>query len=151
MECQYMLMTFGIQKELLPVDELGNPRYSFTENFFDRRKAIEKAARSQQASDRIDFPSKRDVLLGRGKPYQAYSGNVMLAQLVDSRRDEYNRASRFEKTCISMDMVKAVKECNGRFLQRDESSGGWVKVEDCAAREKISFVFRFKARKTRLR
>ena len=94
-------MTFGIPKEVLPVDGLGNYRPFVNEHFIAKRQEIEKA-RSEEVTGCIDFPTSRDVLLGRGKPYQDFSGNKVLAKFVESRREEYNKVSRFEKTCISI-------------------------------------------------
>jgi hypothetical protein len=146
MECQYSLITFGIAKQVLSVDGSGELKPDIVNHFFEKRTSIE-AARKEEALGRIEYPSPRDVLLGRGKPYQEYWGNLLLGNFIDTRRDQYNKASRFEKTCISMDMVKVLQESGGRFIQRNETTGGWVEVEDPVAREKVSSGFRTKTKR----
>lgn len=139
-------MTFGIPKDYLPIDGQGRLREEFIRSFLDKRKEIELAYQ-EECAGRIDFPTKQDILLGRGKPYQEYSGNLLLALVIDTRRDEYNKGGRFEKTCISMDIAKTLKDRGVRFLQRDEASGGWTEADDVIAREKVSSGFRTKTRR----
>mmetsp|Transcript_13007 Transcript_13007/g.20941 ORF Transcript_13007/g.20941 Transcript_13007/m.20941 type:complete len:477 (+) Transcript_13007:249-1679(+) len=146
MECQFSLMTFGLPNYILPLDDYGNLKEGVMENFIAKRKAIE-AADAEAREGRIDYPNKMDILLGRGKPYQEYHGNAVLSTILNDRRDEYNNASRFEKTVISYDIVKRVHESKGRFIQRDEASGGWVIVPEAVAREKVSSGFRTRSRR----
>jgi hypothetical protein len=144
MECQFTLMTFGITREILQLDENGNLKPGVMQPFLEKRQALE--ASSEQDSDQIDFPRKFDVLLGRGRPYQDYSGNLALTHLLNARTEEYKNASRFEKTVISYDIVKSIHDRGGRFLQRDESTGGWQKVSETMAREKVSNRLRIRIR-----
>ena len=89
----------------------------------------------------VEYPSSNDVLLGRGRPFQVW--NCHLSELIKMHRERYEGApSRFEKTCISIDIVKTVKSTGGRFLQRSQDEGGWVEVSDDVAREKVSCGFR---------
>jgi len=145
MEIQYSLMTFGIHKQIIPVDGVGNMRTSFMEAYFARRHEIETALGKDQPAGVIDFPGARDILLGRGKPYQEYPGNLLLAQYLDCRREEYLGVDRFEKTVINMAVTKHFKEGGARFLQRDGQA--WVEVDETAARQKVASGFRTKTRR----
>ncbi|KAG7361442.1 hypothetical protein IV203_036542 [Nitzschia inconspicua] len=145
MECQFSLMTFGITRSILQLDDNGNLKPGVMQSFYERRRALEKA-REDINSGRIDYPAEMDVLLGRGRPYQNYSGNTLLSNILNVRRQEYNEASRFEKTVIAYDIVKTIHENGGRFIQRNESTDGWVEVPEAVARDKVSSGFRSKAR-----
>ena len=98
---------------------------------------------------KIEFPTNRDILLGRGRPYQEYPGNVALSEIIEPHRQQYQSANRFDKTCISKMVVQIVKEQLGaRFLQRaGEDSDEWQEVADSVAREKVSHGFRTKTRR----
>jgi hypothetical protein len=146
MECRFSLMTFGIPNHILPLDNNGNLKAGLVQAFVAKRRAIEDAQR-ETIGDRIDYPLKDDVLHGRGRPYQEYAGNAFLSRIFNARRDEYNNASRFDKTVIAYDIVKMIHERGGRFIQRDEATGGWTVVSDSVAREKISSGFRTRTRR----
>lgn len=58
-------------------------------------------------------------------------------------RLEYQSApSREQKTKITCKIVNMIRECGGRFLKQDESSGEWKDVGDHYAREKVSHALR---------
>ena len=83
------------------------------------------------------YPSEKDVLFGRGRPYQEYPGNQHLYHLVKIQKDHYRLAEeRLDKLCISAHVVKAIQESGGRFLRR-VTSEGWVEVTDAEARQKV--------------
>lgn len=145
MECQFSLMSFGIRNNILPVDSAGELKKGLMEAFAEKRRSIE-AAHREAIGDRIDYPGENDVIFGRGRPYQEYCGNAFLAKILNARREEYNDASRFEKTVISYDVAKVIHDKGGRFLQRDETTGGWSVVSESVAREKIASGFRTRTR-----
>jgi hypothetical protein len=120
-------MTFGIPNDILPIDDSGNMKPEVIENFLNKRRAIE-AAYAESMASRIDYPSRNDVLMGRGRPYQEYSGNMILASILDTRLEEYNRGSRFEKTVISYDTAQMIRTSGGRFLQRNDETGGKLSI-----------------------
>jgi hypothetical protein len=152
-ECQYDLMTFGIQYKILPVDAQGEMIRTKVSNFVEERKQIEE--RRLQATSKtqgVVNPTSDDVLLGRGRPFQEWVGNLRLGKEIDQHRNIYRDASRFEKTCTSMNIVNIIQSGNGRFLQKckdghKEENGEWVEVDDIVAREKVSSGFRTKSRK----
>lgn len=85
-------------------------------------------------------PGPCDVLVGRGKLYNEHLGNVRYRKLVADNKERYDNASTFEKTALSMIMVKIVKEASGRFLKYDGE--GWHEIEDSQARTKVANCFR---------
>jgi hypothetical protein len=144
-ECQFALMTFGINRSILPFNAKNEVRGVFMENFLKKRLAIE-AKRRNEGGDRVDYPTENDCLLGRGRPYQDFPGNVQLSKLINSRREEYNRADRWQKTVISYDVARTIADLGGRFLQRDNMTGGWKVVDEGVARDKVASSFRVRVR-----
>jgi hypothetical protein len=95
----------------------------------------------------VSCPLPQDVLLGRGRPYQEFPGNIHLGRIVDLYRDRYKQTTeRLEKTVISMEVVQRIQASGGRFLQR--KADGWEVADDIVPREKISQVLRLKARQS---
>ena len=148
MECHYALMTFGIPRNVIPIGVDGRLDVTKHHRFLDQRKQIEEAKKALNLiSGTIEQPLSMDVLLGRGRPYQTFPGNVTLAMLVDAERNLYKKADRFEKTARTRDIVRMIKATKGRFLKRTESGNRWVEVSDEVAREKVSHTFRTKTRR----
>lgn len=150
LETKYILASFGIPvfDLAISIDEETNIKMNDDYITDQQRKdsTMEEIWFDSREADRTRvalYPSNKDVLLGRGKPYQEYVGNLYLASLVDQRREQYHHvADRFEKTCIAMGIVKTIEQSGGHFLQRTEE--GWVPVPVFVAREKVSHCFRTK-------
>ena len=90
-------------------------------------------------------PGPFDVLLGRGRLIQEHLGNLRYRQMIDEHKDQYDSASKLEKTNIAKKVVQLVQASQGRFLKRDEGEDGggfWIEVDDETAREKVSHSFR---------
>lgn len=64
---------------------------------------------------RISQPTRFDVLLGRGKPYQGHAGNIRLHKVVDLYKPRYSQARRHEKTEIAEVSLGYPSQC---FHQR---------------------------------
>jgi hypothetical protein len=90
-------------------------------------------------------PTEYDVLLGRGKSSQNHTGNIHFRQLVESKRDEYEKASIMEKTIIADRIVNSVHNVAGRFLKHNGDL--WEEVEFEIARDKVAHAFRDRRRK----
>lgn len=138
-------MTFGIPKQLLPVDSQGNVVRDWIEQFVEQRRLKEAGdtvnSNSQESSSLcVRCPTAKDVLLGRGRPFQMWNNH--LGAVIDRLKERYYSSSRFEKTCLSIDVVNIIKGNGGRFLQRTNDQAGWVEVSDDVAREKVSSGFR---------
>lgn len=82
-----------------------------------------------------------DVLFGRGKTVVEHPGNLKFRNIVGMQMDEYEAASRMEKTSMTEKIVQMVKESDGRFLKRDDG-GDWEEVDQETARRKVAHAFR---------
>ncbi|KAL3904665.1 MAG: hypothetical protein SGILL_009981 [Bacillariaceae sp.] len=96
-------------------------------------------------SHAVCLPLASDVLLGRGKPYQNYSGNVQLRSLICDYWDAYDTVTKKGgKTEIAERVVDIVKERGGRFLKLNEKLDWWFPVSNKDAVGKVSQGFRKK-------
>jgi len=89
--------------------------------------------------------NENDVLSGRGGGTNQHDGNCYFRALINKNREQYLRAKKNDKPFISLSIVSAIRQRNGRFLKNDEKSGLWFEIGDDAAREKTSQALRQRA------
>ena len=119
MEMKYALLNYGIPAQSLPFDDSGRLiDDDFKVQVAKRREWEEQIKQQQDSSGVIEYPTRFDVLLGRGKPYQDFPGNVRLNQIVELRFVAYEESTLSEKTEIAIEIVHAIKGMGGRFLTR---------------------------------
>mmetsp|Transcript_5212 Transcript_5212/g.15226 ORF Transcript_5212/g.15226 Transcript_5212/m.15226 type:complete len:571 (+) Transcript_5212:512-2224(+) len=93
--------------------------------------------------EHISVPKLQDVLLGRGRPYREYPGNIMLRDIVHEVQRDYDKMNKNQKTALTTIILTKVKASGGRFLSRaDNEDLGWVSVDDEVARTKVAQSFR---------
>jgi hypothetical protein len=134
-------MTFGIPVECLPLTDEGALKAANQMKWIAKRKIKESKLKRSEEFHGIDLPGTNDILVGRGKPIGGHLGNVQLRRLVDHYLDEYEHATKQEKTLIATRIVNETKKYPTRFLKRNPD-GWWVEVPDEVARTKVSTCFR---------
>ncbi len=137
MEIIYNLMTFGIPNRAIPIAFNGSLRLDAHRDYVRKMKMADEV---NDGIDRIILPLKYDVLLGRGKPLQKYSGNLNYHYIVESYHERYEAAEKGEKSKLAMEIVQKIYAQGGRFLKQD--AAGWIAISDEAARSKVSHTFR---------
>ena len=146
------LNSFGIPAELIPVDEITGCELEtrrFHDEYLSSRRQFEdqlKEIQTQREEIRI-VPTSKDVLLGRGRPFQFHVGNLRLAALIDQHRSRYTEAGSTygKKNIICDEIVDLIHESGGRFLKQKDSNNppeGWEVVRMDVARDKVSHSFR---------
>jgi hypothetical protein len=174
MELHFMLSSFGISAQNLPVSILGTLKTGSHNAWLQGREIKEKCFPLDQGNclsmfsgstfsqlpgplsssqcigigtSRAVAPSCNDVLFGRGK-VKGHPGNILLHRLIDERRLRYERAPKWGKTVIANEIVSIIKEKCGRFLKienpSNKKSRTWVVVGMDGAREKVAHTFRSK-------
>jgi hypothetical protein len=99
----------------------------------------------------IIVPGELDIILGRGRSYQNYKGNLRYRHIVESHRQQYEMLStKKEKTQLIKDVVEAIHVGGGRFLQQD-LVGRWTPVDIDMARNKVSHSFRNQKRLSKMK
>jgi len=144
-ENDYKLMSFGIPCDSLLQKARRNDFSMFEEyirNIRNRdRRVMQEEEREEAETGVILYPKPKDVLIGRGKSYRDLPCNVVWDVAMQHAFERFRTSStQFEKTCISMEVVKSVQDTGSRFLQRDPD--GWRILDDVAARQKTSVGFR---------
>ena len=98
------------------------------------------------------IPTGRDVLLGRGRPFQDHEGNKALAAIIEEHRPLYEeaRSTYGKKNIICEDILDIIQtKQRGRFLKQTTLDGNngcyeWELVSYDIARDKVSHGFRTK-------
>jgi hypothetical protein len=106
----------------------------------ERMEKQRRHERQAHLVERVGVPGSFDVLLGKGRAAQEHCGNKRFRDLIDSYQDEYNVASKYDKTAITEKMVDLVKQSSGQFWKED--GAGWVRAPDHVARSKVGHCFR---------
>jgi hypothetical protein len=135
-------MSFGVPVDALPVKAGGTIKTTNHIKWIARRQAKDEIIKRTGRFDGLDLPMMYDVLLGRGNNFAGYPGTVSMRNMVQLEVEQYrNSSSPREKAQIAANVVAAVKQGGGRFLDR-RKDGWWVEVKDDTAREKVSSTFR---------
>lgn len=162
MECLYELISFGIPRNALPVNNEGeysiNEHLAWIEHRIDIDAAIDRThsesfnfntatgvlCRSVSMTSSFSIGEDihpNDVLLGRGKHAVDHLGNAKFRKLVDAYLRKYEEAERFEKTCIAEAIVGIIHDSQGRFLKKGTGSD-WEEIDRTEARKKVAHAFR---------
>jgi hypothetical protein len=139
MECHYELAAYGIPRKILPFDDDGNFLLTGFQETMEKRK---KSELEKNFTASIVNPTELDVILGRGRPFQEFPGNLRWAEIIDEKLGRYQDMKIGEKWLISDEVIRRIRYMGGRFLKRTKDQEGWVIVSDILAREKTSQGFR---------
>jgi hypothetical protein len=105
----------------------------------------ERDSKVKPSTDGLQTFGPNDVLSGRGGGTNQHEGNCYFRALINQNREKYLRAKKNDKPFISLSIVKAIRDRNGRFLKKVEKTGLWYEIGDAAAREKTSQALRQRA------
>jgi hypothetical protein len=93
LEYPHALAGFGITREILPLGRDDRLDYQLFLQLMEGRRRLE-AESTARNKRQIDFPLSNDVLLGRGRPYQDFTGNARLSAIIDKHWDAYDQGNR---------------------------------------------------------
>jgi hypothetical protein len=149
-EIRDALMTFGLPVDGFPITH-DEDDFSLDNHidWLSRREKLE-ACSLGNASDKdegINGPGPLDVLMGRDYVAQIHSGNIRYLDIIAKHHEVYEKSLIYEKTAITIEIVRLIKESGGRFLQQE--GHGWKLVDDKRARLKVSSAFRDNRRKSK--
>jgi hypothetical protein len=165
LERVYALMTFGIPKDTLPINDDGSIDLSHNPSFLQTLQSREESSsnetssldddtKNEDAGKRQEYsaatttsktsksqpsiliPDPMDVLMGRGKQPGMRPGALRMHHLIVEHMEEYEATSKWSKAAVVGKILDKMKEAGCRFLIA--VSGGYVECDDLAAREKIS-------------
>ena len=138
-------MSYGIPTDLFPITLDGELTLTEHEKWVQKRRLKEAYLRKTLKPMRtIDLPSRSDVLLGRGRPFNLHPGNRLLHEIVEAYFDKYNNARKDVKTKLAEEIMGIVHKYNGHFLKHHPEAGVWMEVSRLEARNKVNHSFRRK-------
>jgi len=135
------MMTFGISEKGLPMTYEGEIKNAYHQKWLARQRAKEQAIRLGTWKGGIDLPIPHDILLGRGRTFQDFSGNVRMRHAVVARLETYIESNKAGKQECFNQIFNEIKNKRGRFLTR-RPDGFWEEVTEEVAKSKIAVAFR---------
>jgi len=149
LECQYLLATFGISKEFLPLkgnDEADMHRHLTWVDSCLRGNQANVRANSAQKTAVVTKPTANDVLY-RGAYKSNHAGNVHLRNLVAEWSQTYDSGTIDTKRRVVNEIIGEIHRSGGRFLsQGNDAESIWVTVPTDEVRSKITQMFRNRRR-----
>mmetsp|Transcript_698 Transcript_698/g.1258 ORF Transcript_698/g.1258 Transcript_698/m.1258 type:complete len:507 (-) Transcript_698:1067-2587(-) len=97
-------------------------------------------------------PAIIDVVLGRGRWFQYFPGNISFREFLEERDVEYNEASRTDKVNMTKSIVAELRASGRRFLKLERNQRGsdmWIEVGDKEIYKKVSQCYRTVRKKDR--
>mmetsp|Transcript_22530 Transcript_22530/g.34049 ORF Transcript_22530/g.34049 Transcript_22530/m.34049 type:complete len:187 (-) Transcript_22530:1358-1918(-) len=108
----------------------------------DEAKENDMEEGGKQKLKGIEEPGETDVLCGRGGAALRHPGNQTYRRLVHLNKGLYITCLKAEKLKISRSIVAAIREQNGRFLEKEAGGNTWYDIGDKKAMEKTSQALR---------
>jgi len=142
----FSLQTFGIPTDVSPMKADGSWSTDHHLEWLRAQARQEEAGAGKLQGDAVAehviIPRKFDVLFGKSARARLSTGTQRALHLVDIHREQYEKASKYEKTDLAEKIMTAIFKSNGRFLKQTKKCGGWTVVDDVEARQKIAHWFR---------
>jgi hypothetical protein len=142
-ECQYLLSSYGIPEEALPLHTTtNNVRLDYHLLWYNQCLQRETSSGLPQDAKTIPHqPHPNDVIFTGGKTSNN-GGNQRLRLLTKSSSDFYNTSNRVKKRQLVDRIIEEISRSDGRFLKQDGSLGLWKEVPLEEVRAKITQMFR---------
>ncbi len=93
---------------------------------------------------------EHDVVCEKGRgDHERWPGNRLYRSLINNFKDSYNDLAPVERSSIIGSIASTIKDKNGWFVQRDETSGKWCELSEEKVRKKVSDDLRREVRRRR--
>ena len=140
----FILGTFGIPTQVLPLKINGEVDLTYHRELIKGRENVEAEQRRLQADaptpsgsfNVVTTPGNLDVIRGNDSFARNHIGNLKFSKLVEDLFDEYNSTPRGQKRKIYKKVLDMVHGYGGTFLERGEN-GTWKECDEEGAFEKI--------------
>ena len=96
----------------------------------------------------VSYPSENDVLVGRGRSYQDYPGNVAFRKLIEANCEEYDTIGRHDRMILTRRLIHQLAADKVRFLKQLDD-GYWLALDVSEVQNKVSQQFRSIRKKKR--
>ena len=136
-EIMNSLLGFGIPVDRIPFSRNEGVKKTNVNRWIAKNIARDKELTYGGTFSGVDLPSRNDVLMVKGKPYQRHPGNVYLRELVEAYMDEYLTARKpLHKMDIVFKVCSMIRARSGRFLEKDDD-GWWRESHDAVVMDKV--------------
>eukprot|EP00980_Cylindrotheca_fusiformis_P006359 scaffold1356_cov123-Cylindrotheca_fusiformis.AAC.40 len=93
---------------------------------------------------------EHDVVCEKGRgDHERWAGNQLYRFLINANKEDYNDLPPMQRSGIIGKIIDGIKEKDGWFVQRDESSRKWVMLSEEKVRKKVSDDLRREVRRRR--
>jgi len=146
-ECQYNLMTFGIPRECLPIDPMGQVdltnHHMLLNSVQLQDQFMDAVYVDQPTTEGKTFliPGHLDIILGRGQHAKNSPGHLRFVKMLEESQARYEATEKSQKTKVANELLTQLKASGCRFL-KVRPEGGWELASDDVGREKINHAFR---------
>lgn len=144
-ELQYILKSYGIPIENLPITDTGNIKTTYLKQWLRIRKIIEvkmlSTGRSTKNTSIIECPRSVDVVFRPGTSMLCNPGNVTFRGMIEANQYR-NTVKRTDKEKVAFEIIDTIKGLGGRFLLH-EPLGYWTDIsDDPSVVDKITISYR---------
>lgn len=94
LECGYVLLSLGILPDNSPIDARGETKTDELLQYIERRKEKESHSDSFKRISTVPLTTMCFLVLGRGKPFQEWPGNIQLSNIIDMYRKWHDASDR---------------------------------------------------------
>lgn len=102
------------------------------------------------SGDAAEAIREYDVVCEKGRgDHERFVGNRFYRALINKYKDDYNDLAPVERSEIIGNIISAIKDRNGWFVQREEEGGKWGELNEEKVRKKVSDDLRREVRRRR--
>ena len=135
-ELLYKLSSFGVPVDLLPVSSTRKVKTANQFAWVSVQRAKLKMGDSKSDEEIVECPRSSDVVFKKGPSYRNNPGNQLFRKLIEQYGDLHQKGDKEEKYQITLRIVEAIEEINGRFLEWSKPRKMWLRMKD---RNKVRF------------
>jgi len=129
-ELQYILKSYGIPIENLPITDTGNIKTTYLKQWLRVRKIVEveitPSGQSTKLLSIIECPRSVDVIFRPGTSMLCHPGNVTFRGLIESKQHR-TAVKRSEKEKVALEIINDIQLLGGRFLNWN-NIGYWMDI-----------------------
>ena len=130
-ELLYLLSSFGVPVDLLPVSSTRKVKVSNQFSWVNVQRAKLLIDDTENGEEIVECPRSADVVFKKGPSYRNNPGNLLFRRLIEQYGDSHLKSvEKDKKYQITLRIVEAIEEVNGRFLEWCKPRKMWLIMKD---------------------
>jgi hypothetical protein len=134
-------LEYGIIADIIPMTSTGRVKLKEHEKWIMIQVAREGSEGNNRPFHIVECPTRKHILLVKGRHVTRHEGNLRLRQILQERYDERNEASRAEKFNITSHVLDTLQGEGYTFLIKNDADC-WIEPDRKTILEKIAIAFR---------